>query len=471
MGKVSRFMRKVSGRSGKLREGQSNVGAPRTAAVPPLSQIQQCTPAQTTISMAPSTSLGARPTMELPQLDPIQTLSPIRIPTVSGMPTSGWAPTAVPSLSPAPKFYLAYHSEPDEQSPATETFTEEESFQCQGLPASLPRENTNATIFHPPTPPLAPRLSSVSFARLPEYVGSSDGSEEDFEVPRTGHGTFSSDLDDTDFSDSPGLAMLRPLERPKEVDVFSSSSSPNVPRSSEGFALPGPPPYCALPTDERASPSRPSYRPSSVHMPDEPTPHRATYIGAMQQSHGRASRHRRTLTTYPPAVPNFQPSSSGATSASTSTTTHPAKIYVYPPHGFPPTPSFELQHKSSFSTRMEPLPSSTRLLPRTDDDGIDLQTVLMTRKLYSSDPKLSHSPLSSGDHSAASDENWVEYANERTPSEQEEAARAEHDNSESDLPNGEHQAWWENGSRNDQPQRDPYDRSGAHASFGFRSDE
>jgi hypothetical protein len=458
MGKVSRFIRKITGRAEKNRETQSHVGTPRTATVPPLRRIHQSLLVHTGSNPASELS-GSAPIMALPTLDLIPSVSPLRM------------PTAVPSPSPAPRFSPAYHVESNDQSPATETSTEEVSFQCQGLPALLPRGNTTATIFHPPTPPPPPRITSASFARLPEYMSSPDDSEEEFEVPRTGHGTLNSDIDDTEISDSPGLAMLRPLERPREEDVFSSSSFPDGPGDSDGFALPGPPSYHALPVHECSTPSRRSHRPSRVHMQDEATPQRVRYVGNTHKSNGRATRQRRMQTSYPLDVPNGLPSLPGTTAASPSAIPKPGKIFVYPPHGFPPTPSSELHRKSSFSTRMEQLSETTPLLQCTDDHGNDLQQALLVSRFDLEKTDRSYLSSSSKEESASSAENWVEYAHERTPSEQEEAARAKLEQADSNVPERDCQTWWEDGSRGATPKRDPYGRSGAQASLGFRKGE
>ncbi|KAF2440863.1 hypothetical protein P171DRAFT_523897 [Karstenula rhodostoma CBS 690.94] len=457
MGKVTRFVRKVTGRAHKHKNGHAtmnNVGVPRTVAVPSFQRNQSPLTGHPFVPILPSdnaSSIGPEPVLPLPTLAPIKPVSPIRL------------PTAVRSTSPAPKFSLAEQNEYDDDSHTAQTSTEDESFYCQGISAPLKREDTTYTIFHPPTPPSAPRLTSASFARLPEYVGSSDGSE-DIEVPRTGHGTFHSDVYDSELSDTSG--MLRPLEFPaQEEDVFSSSSSPDQPSDRHAFALPGPPSYHRWPLAEGATPSRPSYRSSSVHMLDAPTPQRGARVGSTQKRRGRSSRHRRPLKPYPVDVPHRESSPSIQETEHQAPRPRPTLAYLPPP-----TPSSELVPENSFTTRAKPLPSSTPTLPRSDDYGIDLQEVLLSHVFFPD--VVEHSSVEDKDDAddTGSEENWVEYVHERTSSEQADDERAKHEDTENIVSEGNRQTWWENVRTDQTPQRNLYDRSGARGSFGFRRD-
>lgn len=426
MGRLTRFVRKVTGRTPKKQNGDatsSNVGVARIVAVPSLQHIHNRAPTHPAVSIRPShrtSTPGLTPVMALPTLAPIQPVSPIRL------------STAVRSTSPAPAPNCSI-SEPNDDfgnnSHATEQSTDEESFQCRGISPPLPREDKSATIFHAPTPPLPPRLTSTSFARLPQYVGSSE-SDEDSEVPRTGHGSFHSDVDDSDSSD-----MLRPLEVPAQKDIFSGSSSPSQPGDRDAFSLPGPPIYHGWPLAERVTPCRPSHLPGSVAMMDGPTFERGAHAGTSQRRRGRSSTRRRSLTPYPVRIPQHASSpSDGPQNEPTRTlqgsetqTPHLRPRMVHLP---PPTPPSDLGPEISFFTRMEPLPSSTPLLPRSDDFGIDLQDVLRNHVFFPHVREHSSGDEAESRHGAISEENWVEYAYERTTSERDEAERSGHENSE-----------------------------------------
>ncbi|OAG00684.1 uncharacterized protein CC84DRAFT_1168742, partial [Paraphaeosphaeria sporulosa] len=477
MGSIKRFVRRVTGRTPKNQNDSvapSNVGVSRTVFIPSSCWIQSdatILPATAVISSHRASPPDMAPIpMLLPTLDPIQPVSPIQI------------PNAIRSTSPdpAPKFSLAEHVESDgDDSHPVEESQEEDSFRCQVISAPLPRDDTTATIFRPPTPPPAPRMTSASFARLPEYVDSSDsiaGSEvpptqsnswdgsEDVEVPRTGTGSFHSDVEDSEPS-----GMLSPLEfSAEQEDLFSSSSSPDRPIDRNRFALPGPPSYHGWPLVDGATPSRPQHRPSSVHMPGGPTLQRATHRGSTRRSRGSSSIRRLTTTPSPVGMPQKESSPLPAIRGPehSALRTQPRTVYLPPPSSSSP-----LLQENPFFTRMEPLPSSTPMLPRSDDFGINLQDVLLNNVFF---PDIQeHSSVEDGDEGndeTSFNENWEEHRHERTPSEQAECERAERENAVNFEQNGAQHAWWEGRSKHADPApgRDPYDRSGARASFGFR---
>lgn len=149
----------------------------------------------------------------------------------------------------------------------------------------------------------------------------------------------------------------------------------------------------------------------------------------------------------------------------------PQTSMVYLP---PPSTSSTMEQEDSFFTRVNPLPTSTLMLPRTDDHGVNLHEMLANNNFF---PNVQdHSFVEDEDEAddeAGSEENWEEEEYERTPSEQDEYERAVRENAENFRRNGSHQTWWEtpNVRGVPSPERNPYDRSGARAGFGFRRGE
>ncbi|KAL5442282.1 hypothetical protein PMIN06_009071 [Paraphaeosphaeria minitans] len=384
MGSIKRFVKKVARRTRENQDGSAtpnHVGAPRTVSVPSSHRIQSHARVHPVTAAISHQVSSPHPTpLLLPTLDPIQPVSPIRI------------PTAIRSTSPAPtpKFFVADQNESDDDdSYPVEESLEGESFQCRDTSSPLPREDTTATVFHPPTPTPARKMTSASFNRLPEYIGSSDSSVgvesprtrngspdslEDFEVPRTGTGSLYPDIEDSDIS-----GMLRPLEFPAEQeDVFSSSSSPDQHDRRNSFSLPGPPSYHGPTFSDGATPSRLSQRPSSIRMLDGPTPQRIMHRGSNWRGRDGSPTHRRTLTPYPMSVPQQESSPLPAVRGSEEAPRTPPRMVYLPPR----SPSSPLVEENSFFTRMEALPSSTPVLPRSDDLNVNLQEVLLNHSFF-----------------------------------------------------------------------------------------
>ncbi|KAJ4344845.1 uncharacterized protein N0V89_012589 [Didymosphaeria variabile] len=415
MGKFSRFVRKATGRGDKQKS--ASVGPARTATMPRNQQIGY----HSTITLTPSASmlpspsiasLGPARIIALPTLDPIQPVSPIRM------------STTIQSTPSVPRYSLAYRSEAEDKSSSPRPAEDEEESSQQPEPwGPLSRDITTDTLYRPPTPP---RLTSASFARLPEYIGSSDSS--DLEVPRTADQSDSSEWDDESddecddqSGDSDTLGMLSPIARPTlhptQEDVFSSSSSPAELNDGDAFRLVRPPTYHALPPSSLSTPSRPSYRRGNARIRDQPTPSRGAYAPTTQD-HGINLTHRRIrrLTPYPAHLPPFSfPPPHPRTILPLPMNSIPASptTAIWPPHAFPPTPSSELRtRRNSFSTRMDPLPSSSPTLPRTDDDGLDLQEFLLLHPYLVVGGEDTPEEEEEEEESTADEQNWVSFEHE-----------------------------------------------------------